>query len=89
MKSIWKFPVPNKDRFTLSMPECPRSLSFQVQDGAPVLWAMIDRDDPYREFKFRLIETGTGIEISPNIYLHYIGTIQHEGYVQHLFMEIG
>lgn len=42
MKKVWKFTIPNGAKFTVEMPTGARVLTAQVQDGVPVVWALID-----------------------------------------------
>lgn len=59
-------------------------LDFQVQHGVLVIWALEDRDgDPFEE---RFLIRGTGDYVEDG--WAYVGTVQHDHYVWHLFREV-
>ena len=84
---IWKFPFPVQDQFRLTMPAGARILEVQVQNGQPVLWAIVSPDNPKESRPFILLGTGhpwhTG---TPDEYDH-LGTFQLVGgtLIFHLF----
>ena len=89
MHTIHKFQVPLVDIPVLFMPKGSNILSFQVQNNIPVIWALVD-DEAVMENK-RFIMLGTGHPAS-NVIDHlckYIGTIQLDGLVWHLFHKNG
>lgn len=44
MKVIWKFGFEIEDRVWFRMPEGAQFLTVQMQEGQPVLWALVDTD---------------------------------------------
>lgn len=84
MRVIYKYPIPIRSSFTLDMPSEARMLSFQVQYGVPTLWALVNLDSPKARWVFKLLGTGDPQPNDEHL-ANYIGTIQHEGYVWHLF----
>lgn len=79
---IYKFPA----QFPLTVLDLPLNatvLSFQVQGETPVIWVLGDFDQPYRENR-EFIYVGTGHEL-PEQNLDFIGTIQVDVFVWHLF----
>jgi len=89
MKSIYKYRIPITDRFSLRLPKDATILSFQTQNGVPVVWAIIDTlEEITEERNFRLL--GTGRPIPEDVELNYIGTTQQSiepPLVWHLFEE--
>lgn len=42
MKTIYKYPLDVTDRQVIAMPEDAEILTVQVQNGKPMLWAVVD-----------------------------------------------
>lgn len=84
--TIWKFPVPIEDDFTIEMPRSARVLSVQIQHGVPVLWALVQPDDVKVERRFRVAGTGHPLP-AESLGWAFIGTFQIHGgaLVFHLF----
>jgi hypothetical protein len=84
MKEIWKFPIGIADFMGISMPEQADLLHFGLQDGVPMLWALVDPRAMRLQRQFRLVGTGHPVEMSN---AKYVGTVVgHEGqFVWHLF----
>lgn len=95
MKQIWKFKLEITDDQVIDMPESAKILTVQIQDGFPVLWAIVkDGVVPYCQ-RQRIIKTyGTGKTLSERTDTpvfrkrKYIGTYQIKGFVGHVFEEI-
>lgn len=83
MQTIWKYQVEFNDLFQVSMPKSAEVLSVQIQNGAPVMWAIVNPDEEKRIRTFRLSRTGHPISGK----LIFIDTfqIEDEGLVFHLF----
>lgn len=79
---IYKYPVPIADKFTLEIPWGYRILSFQVQNGQPFIWVQVDPEHSNKVITFHLIGTG-----QPHVLYNYVGTIQLDGFVWHLFKD--
>jgi len=81
MRTIWKFQFEISDEIIIEMPEGSEILSIQVQGGMPTLWAICD---PSRKNYNRVLSCyGTGHKVRYT--QNYIGTIQINGFVWHLF----
>ena len=82
-QTIWKFPIPQTDLFSLDMPAEAQVLCVQIQHGDPQLWAMVNETEIRNTRQFRL--AGTGHQIPTG--LIYIGTFQlfDGAFVGHLF----
>lgn len=82
MNKIWKFPFEITDDVVIEMPEMPLPLSVQVQDGKPTIWAIVNPEAPKVKKRFFVYGTGHPINDEGKAYL---GTIQHQGFVWHVF----
>lgn len=98
---IYKYQIPIDDFFTIKMWRGARILSFQNQNNKPIIWVLcslhegigeqFNKEDDER--KFQLIGTGNIFDIpvnedcSPFSYKdnRYIGTVQIDQFVWHLF----
>ena len=85
MKTIWKYPVPITDSFTLALPQGARPLAFQVQGTTPTLWCLVDPTAELVKRIFRVCGTGNPIEFDGLGRERHLGTIQLDGFVWHLF----
>ena len=74
MLTIYKYPVPVEDSFTLDLPEGFRVLAIQEQHGAPQLWAMVDADGKKQPEQFAL--RGTGHNCDGLGFAEHVGTFQ-------------
>lgn len=85
--TIWKYPIPIADSFSLDMPSGAEALAVQVQHGQPCIWAAVDPKAEIIKVKFVL--HGTGHHVSDDAG-HYIGSFQVDGgnLVFHLFEAI-
>ncbi len=92
MKTIYKHEVPLEGVFKLRLPKEAAILSFQCQNGVPVIWVMGETAHIEEERSFRLFGTGHPIQNIPKDEgLHYIGTAQQSQMpplVWHLFEEV-
>lgn len=77
VKSIWKWPLEVTSVQELKMPAGAKILCVQVQDELPVLWALIDPNEPkIVQCRINVIGTGHRIEGDPG---RYISTFQMAG----------
>lgn len=86
MKTIYKYEIETRDRFTLDLPTGATILTVNEQQGGIYLWAEVDPD--VRTFKPRLIEIfGTGHEIREDMGItrQYLGTTFVGRYVWHVY----
>lgn len=86
MNVIYKYPLVIKDTQFVTMQYTSEILSVQMQNGQPVLWAMVETEDDDM-IKREIIIKGTGHDI-PDMELNrmrYITTIQDGRLVWHVF----
>ena len=85
-KTIWKYPLNIEDDHILEIPSPAIPLCFQVQDGIPTLWCLVDPELKKVTKVFRLAGTGHQINNSLGELVH-IGSVQLLGgkLVYHLF----
>ncbi len=92
---IYKYAIPDTntiismftpfDRFALDLPMNTKILTFQVKDAYPYLWCVVP-DEPHNDMVTRHFEIyGTGQDIECILTRSYIGTIQIDVFVWHLF----
>ena len=84
-QSIWKFPTPIVDEFSLDMPEGAEILDVERQDVDPCIWALVNTDAPLKPRRFAWY--GTGHRASGIAKADHIGTVLLHGgrLVFHLF----
>lgn len=88
MRTIWKFPVPIMDEFTLTMPENSEILCVKAKGLCDSeMWAIVETDAPLEDITFYV--RGTGHDIQDLKKSQYIGTfwLQNGALVFHLFKE--
>lgn len=84
---IYKYQLPDiPGVFILQLPKGSIPLSVGVQHDELVLWVMVNEFEDDLEYKFRLLITGEDFDETN---LKFIGTIQLNGLVYHLFHEVG
>ncbi len=84
MVKILKYPFDIADEVTLNMPENSRVLSVQLQDNRPTLWAMVSTEMPMENRIFKIYDTGEELA-NGSTPKKYIGTLQMDGFVKHIF----
>jgi hypothetical protein len=82
-RTIYKYPVPGD--MDIEMPEGARVLCVQVQNGIPMLWALVDPNAEFVTRRFRLMVTGATFSDKG---LSYIGTYQIDWFVGHVFEQV-
>lgn len=87
MHTIYKYPIPVEDKFTLALPVGADVLTVQVQHDEVYLWARVNTENPAEPRHFRMFGTG---HLMPEWFpwpMKHIGTFQLEGgsLVFHLF----
>lgn len=84
---VLRYPLSNPkwygygDTFELDLPLNARVLTFQVQGWTPTIWVACEAAHPTKTRTFAILATGQ----STDEYEQYIGTIQLNGLVWHLF----
>lgn len=93
MQKVYKYPLDIADRQTLRLPQLLKNvaapeqvLHIGEQNGAPMLWAMVDPALPSHDLTIRMFGTGQPCDASPD---QYLGTLILYGgqLVLHLFYE--
>ena len=85
MRTVYRYPVPLSNIFTLKMPKGAEILTAGSQHGGDAfLFALVDPDASAEEVSFRLANTGEPISEDE---LKYVNTFQLRdgGLVYHLF----
>ena len=87
MRTIWKFEVPEQDKFTLELPAGAEFLSVQRQFDGTQAWFLLDPEASKATRRFLVVGTGHTITIPETKKLDYLGTFQlYDGrLVFHLF----
>lgn len=93
MKTIYKYPVPIQEEFTLELPVDHKILSFQEQNGLLYIWCLVNTDSKVFSPTFYLFGTGQDLsDYSYRIqsYLSFVGTVQLDKgtLVFHLFTHL-
>jgi len=83
MSVIWKYSVPFGDEITIPLPGASEPLAVQMQDGVPMLWVKVATGIEPRPHIFRWVATGQTVTGGS-----YVGTLQDEGLVFHLFFTV-
>lgn len=83
MITVHKYSVPFDDNFSINMPTGAEVLTFQLQGGGACVWAKVDTNAPKTARNFRLAGTGHPLPIDKD--MKYVGTVQLNFLVLHLF----
>ena len=82
---IYKYALPiDKKFFDLALPYGAKILAFQLQNGEPVIWALVDKDTVVDMRHFAIRGTGENMNDWRSTDT-YIGTVQMPPFVWHLF----
>lgn len=85
METIYKYPLRIIDRQKIYTFKTFVPLSIQVQNGEPVLWALVDTASDQTARK--IVMHGTGNEIAHSVINYpHLGTVQIDGFVWHYFL---
>jgi hypothetical protein len=87
MKTIYKYPFPIEDTFTLGLPEGAQILKAACQGGQPCIWALVTPGDPLQSEVFHIFGTGHPIHEDLLDRVDFIDTFQQGPFVWHLFQE--
>jgi len=85
---IYKYRIPLVPGPAVMMPEGAAVLSLQMQNGEPCIWAIVDDEKRPAARFFHWYETGHAIPMQDLVNLNFIGTVQNEPFVFHLFERI-
>lgn len=88
MITIYKYQLKPITEQTISVPNGARVLKVDAQKNIPMLWALVDTDNPPRELEVRIICTGEEISKPLDGY-EYLGTYQLCGgdFIHHVFIK--
>lgn len=81
-RTIWKYRLKITRSQIIDLPSRHKILAVQVQNGVPVLWAMVNSDKELVRILIYCLPTG---DEGPPPEWEYISTIQLEGTVWHFF----
>jgi len=82
---IFKYKLSFENKTFVRMPEKSEIMDIQMQDGIPVMWALVDPES--REIVVRINNYGTGMEIHTTTTKNeYLATIQNGDLILHFFM---
>lgn len=82
MKVIYKYSLDERNSFHL--PVDFKILSVQIQNGSVCVWALVDTEAPTKTVLFPVYGTGHKLPDDPGV---YIGTVQDDNFVWHIFMK--
>lgn len=82
MIAIYKYTFSGMSRDTLSMHSGAKILCLQMQNGVPCLWAQVDTSKYMENRDFKWYATGEPLPENPG---EYIGTVQIQSFVYHLY----
>lgn len=83
MNTVHKYALQLRTEQCIPMPRGSRTLTVQLQEGLPHVWAMVDTNNDVVARKFFVY--GTGREILTPWLMRYIGTVQMQGDAWHVF----
>lgn len=81
---IYKYPLELTGTQNVVLPFATNILTAQVQNGVICLWAVGDQDDERKVSRVIRI-VGTGHRFDDADRCHYIGTVQIDSFVWHIF----
>ena len=81
-RTIWKFPLAIVCEQAITIPRVHHWLDVQVQDGTPVLWAIVNPLTAPTKVEIRMCGTGRDAPEPEDVYL---GTVQLDSFVWHYF----
>jgi len=84
VKKVWKFPI-SRGTNHIVMPADAEVVHVDMQDNAPMLWALVDPAAKRKERCFRIYGTGHGIRDNAK----HVGSWQKGPLVWHLFEILG
>lgn len=86
---VFKYRVPYRSTFELSLPEGAQILHFALQgsgEGDLCIWSLVDSEAPLTDRFFHLAGTGHDMSVPPGSQLEHLGTALISGVlVIHLF----
>ncbi|NJO87734.1 MAG: ADP-ribosylglycohydrolase family protein [Chloroflexia bacterium] len=84
MQTVWKFTISTKKHQQIEMPLNSHIIKGDVQNDKPVIWVLVNTENPNEKRNFELVATGS--EIKGKDFRYVCSFNFSEGrYVQHLF----
>jgi len=84
-RSIWKYTLSVVGKQDISMPKGARVLAVQPQGDQICMWALVKVDSPKKMYTFYMYGTGHEHFSDGDEFREYIGTVQMESLVWHVF----
>lgn len=84
MRTIWKFPLAVTDFQNVRMPKGAEILSVADQHGVVCVWALVDSEAELRDRMFYIL--GTGNPVSERLPWQFVGSVQQNIFVWHVFV---
>lgn len=81
---IWKYPLKNKYKNIVEMPEGAKILCLKVQYKIPTIWALVNPDNPLKQRLFCLVDTDASFMWENYIYIDTVLS-GDQTYVLHCF----
>ncbi len=81
MRKIFKYPIRLTPLQDIEIPEGAYFLDVQLQEKQICIWAIVDTEREKEQHK--IVIRGTGHDVQEDI--DYLGTVQQDGYVWHIF----
>ncbi len=85
MKTIYKYTLDLVDSQVIPMPIGARILNIQVQNGRICLWAIVEIGSRIERRTFVIQGTGNKLCKAVEDRGYYMGTVQNNGFVWHIF----
>ena len=82
---IFKYILTETSIQEIELPESPKFLSVQNQNDKICVWIRVNEDAKLKSFKFHIYGTGNSCNYSINFL--YLGTVQINTFVWHIFVE--
>ena len=86
MKTIWKYPLTVTDYQSVRMPKGAEILSVADQQGELCVWALVDSDAELEDRMFYIF--GTGNSFNEVIPMNFLGSVQQNVFVWHVFVGV-
>lgn len=81
-RKIFKYQLQGIEDEGIQMPKDAKILAVQMQGAAITLWAEVDEDNLMETRTFSIVGTGWTLK---GLERKYIGTVQHNGLVWHIY----
>jgi hypothetical protein len=86
MKTIWKSILKLTDRQIVDLPHEPGHLTVQMQNDKICLWSIVETENSVTGYPVIIVGTGNPFPEEAGRF-PYIGSVQHTGFVWHVFAD--